>query len=259
MPRIRADDDTARRCKSLHPRRQVRRMTNRRVLGVPTRVDHAKNYFAGVDPDTEFDARTALLFELLAATAKRTAHGDRRVQRALRMVLVSDRRAEQRENPIASGLHHVTVVAMRRVDHQLERRIDDGTRLLRIEVTHQFGRALDVGKQRGDRLAFALDCLGSLPLRRDPNAAICSRCERLATVHAHSLAELPAAISTELCARRVVRITVRTATRQRTPALGAEFLAGDSLFTAFRAAHPTIPTHRAKPWHPSNRWCRNLR
>src|SRR6266851_5099685 len=259
VPRIFADDYAARRRGRLHPRREVSCMSHRRVLGVPARVDHAENYFTGVDADADLDSRPALLFELLATTAKCVAHRERRVQRALWMVLMCDRRAEQSENAVAGGLHDVTVVAMRRVDHQLQRGVDNRAGLFRIEVAHQLGRALDVREQRRDRLALALDRLGSLPLRRDPNAAICSRCERLATVHAHILAELPAAISTELRARRVVRITVRTAIRQWAPALGAEFLAGDSLCTAFRAAHPTIPTHRAKPWHPSNRWCRNLR
>src|SRR6266851_5813643 len=104
-----ADDDTAcRRC-PLHPRREVGHMSNRRVLGVPSRVDHAQNYFARVDPDTDLDSRPALLFKLLAATAKRVAHRDRRVQCALRMILVSDRRAEQRENPITGRLYYVAV------------------------------------------------------------------------------------------------------------------------------------------------------
>ena len=35
------------------------------------------------------------------------------------MVLVGDRRAEQREDAVAGGLHDVAVVAMDRIDHQL--------------------------------------------------------------------------------------------------------------------------------------------
>ena len=66
------------------------------------------------------------------------------------------RRAEQREDAIARGLHDISVVAMHRGDHQLQCRIDDRARLLRIEVLLQFGRALDVREQRGDRLALAI-------------------------------------------------------------------------------------------------------
>jgi len=41
------------------------------------------------------------------------------------------------------------------VDHQLQRWVDDRPRLLRIEVRHQLGRALDVGEQRRHSLALA--------------------------------------------------------------------------------------------------------
>jgi hypothetical protein len=62
------------------------------------------------------------------------------------MVLVGDWRPEQREDAIAGGLDDVTVVAMHRVDHQLERRVNDRARLFGIEIAQQLGRALDVGE-----------------------------------------------------------------------------------------------------------------
>jgi hypothetical protein len=52
------------------------------------------------------------------------------------MILVCNRRTEQCENPGADGLHDIAVVMMHRVDHQLERRVDDRARFLRIEVLH---------------------------------------------------------------------------------------------------------------------------
>src|SRR5260370_6803623 len=45
---------------------------------------------------------------------------------------------------------------MRRVDHQLERRIDDRAGLLGIEVAHKFGRTLDVREQRRHRLTLTV-------------------------------------------------------------------------------------------------------
>jgi hypothetical protein len=47
---------------------------------------------------------------------------------------------------------------MHRGDHQLEGGIDDGAGILRVEVLLQFGGALDVGKEGGDRLALAVNC-----------------------------------------------------------------------------------------------------
>ena len=73
------------------------------------------------------------------------------------MVLVRDRRAEQREDAVAGALHDVAVVAAHRVDHQLERRVDNRARFFGIEILFELGRALDVREQRGDRLALAFE------------------------------------------------------------------------------------------------------
>ena len=85
------------------------------------------------------------------------------------MILMRDRRAEQRENSVAGGLHDVTVVAMHRVDHQLQRRIDNRPRLFRIEPLHQVHRSLDIGKQRRDGLALAARRIRSVLLQPDAN------------------------------------------------------------------------------------------
>jgi hypothetical protein len=50
------------------------------------------------------------------------------------MILVGDGSAEKRENSIAGGLDDVTDVTAHRVDHQLQRRIDDRSSLFRVEV-----------------------------------------------------------------------------------------------------------------------------
>jgi hypothetical protein len=83
-------------------------------------------------------------------------HSQRRIECALRVVLMRDWRAEQREDPVAGGLHDVAVVAMDCVDHQQQCRIDNRPRFLGVEVRHQLSRSLDVGKQRRDGLAFAV-------------------------------------------------------------------------------------------------------
>ncbi len=83
------------------------------------------------------------------------------------MVLMGGRRAEQRKDAVAGGLHDIAVVAMHRVDHQLQCRIDNGTRLLRVEVFHQLHRAFDVREQRRDRLALPLHGRLGIDLRSD--------------------------------------------------------------------------------------------
>jgi hypothetical protein len=45
--------------------------------------------------------------------------------------------SEQGKNAVARGLHEVPIVTMDRVHHQLQRGIDDGARLFRVERLHQ--------------------------------------------------------------------------------------------------------------------------
>src|SRR5450755_1027051 len=76
------------------------------------------------------------------------------MQRALRMVLMCGRRAEDREDAIASRVHDVAVVTVNRLDHQLDCGVDNCARVLRIEVAHHFGRALNFGEKGRDNLAL---------------------------------------------------------------------------------------------------------
>src|SRR5262249_44134498 len=71
------------------------------------------------------------------------------------MVLMGQRRTENREDAIAGALHDVTVVAMDGADHQLQRRVNDSSSLLGVEVLHQVHRTFNIGEQGTDRFAFA--------------------------------------------------------------------------------------------------------
>ena len=72
------------------------------------------------------------------------------------MVLVRYRRAEQGEDAVSSGLDDVAVITAHGIDHELEDRIDDRTRLFRIKILLQPGRVYDVDEQCGDELPLAL-------------------------------------------------------------------------------------------------------
>jgi hypothetical protein len=108
--------------------------------------DGAHHHLTGVYSDASLKRQLSLHPKPIGVALKLILYAQSRIQRALRMVFVRDRRAEQREDTIAGGLHDVAVVAMDRVDHQLQRGIDNGARLLGVEVLHQLHRALDVGK-----------------------------------------------------------------------------------------------------------------
>jgi hypothetical protein len=95
-------------------------------------------------------------FELIGMTPKLFLHRKRRMNRTLRMVLVGGRRAEECENSITGGLGDIAVVAMDGCHHQLQYRVDQRARLLRIKVACQLSRALNVREERGDGLALTI-------------------------------------------------------------------------------------------------------
>jgi len=71
------------------------------------------------------------------------------------MIFMGDWREENGEYSVAGALPDITIVAIHRVDHQLEHRIDNRTRIFRIEIFLKLGRAFDIREQRRDRLALA--------------------------------------------------------------------------------------------------------
>jgi hypothetical protein len=108
--------------------------------------DRAHHDLADVHADPRLDRQMTRLAQSCRVALHLVLDSECRVQRSLRMVFVGDRRAENREDSVAGRLHHVAVVAPHRIDHQLDRRINDRARLFRIDVLHQLHRSLDVGK-----------------------------------------------------------------------------------------------------------------
>ncbi len=114
---LRNRDRTERRNR-LHPRGQVDDMSDGGVLRMPVasgnRADH---HLASVDPDPAMQRITALRDEFCRIAPQLILHSERGIKRTLRMVLDSDRRAEQGENAVAGRLHDVPFIAPGRIDH----------------------------------------------------------------------------------------------------------------------------------------------
>ena len=79
------------------------------------------------------------------------------------MVLVGEGRAEERHDPVAHHLVDGALVAMHRLHHPLEHRVEELARLLGVAVGQQLHRALEVGEEHGDLLALAFE--GALEVR----------------------------------------------------------------------------------------------
>ena len=83
-------------------------------------------------------------------------HPQRRITCAHRMILVSDRRAEEGHNPVAHDPVHGALVAVDCLDHAFEHRVEDLLRGLGVAVSKELHRTLDIGEQNGDLFALAL-------------------------------------------------------------------------------------------------------
>ena len=68
---------------------------------------------------------------------------------------MSQRCAEQSHDPVAHHLVDGTFVAMHRLDHLLQHRVEQGTGVFGIAVGEQFHRAFQIDKQDGHLLALA--------------------------------------------------------------------------------------------------------
>ena len=92
-------------------------MPDRRVFDLPrASSDRADHDFAGVHTDSNLNRSASFGTLAVGVAADFLLHPQRRIERALRMVLVREWRAEQREDAVTRRLHHVAVVTMGRID-----------------------------------------------------------------------------------------------------------------------------------------------
>ena len=220
-------------------------MPDRSVLGLPgAGSDRAHHHLAGVHADARFKRQVAGVarscrIPFAAPPACATPHRARAADGPHgRPARRRSRRCRRR-----CDLHDVTVIAMRRVDHQPERRIDNRARLFRIEVLHQLGRALDVGEQRRHRLALPLDCRRNVRLfRREANIRS-RRCSFGCTSSGRCRVtrERRAALLTELGCGLIIRGAFRTAAGERVATFGAKPLACGAFGSALGATHAPYP------------------
>ena len=119
------DHDRAGVGELLHPRGQMRRLPDGGVVHVEIAADGAHDDLAGVQPHADLDHGRLKPPYVLRVPLHTLLHPQRGVARAHGVILVGQRRAEQRHDPVAHDLVHGALVAVDRLHHQLEDRIED--------------------------------------------------------------------------------------------------------------------------------------
>jgi hypothetical protein len=139
----------------LHAGRQMRGLPHGRVVHAEIAADRPHHDLAGVQADADLHFHTLCTAQLVRVALHGLLHPERGVTRAHRVVLVSERRSEERHEPIAHHLVDRALVAVHGVHHALEHGIQDPPRVLRVAVGEQLHRTLQIGEDHGHLLALA--------------------------------------------------------------------------------------------------------
>src|SRR5262249_30359982 len=170
-------------------------------------------------------------------------------------ILVRERRTEERHDPITHDLVDSAFVAMDRVHHQFEHRVENLSRLFGITVGEQFHRALQIGEQNGDLLALAFQrALRGQNLLGEVLRCIClGGCKSLGDVVSRRRQRL-AAPSAEVVVRSSAGGAVWACSRELGPALRAECGVSWRFPLAARTLHPTSNAPgRSRTWAEASR------
>jgi len=120
-------------------------------------VDGPHHDLTRVQPDADLHVQPLVPAQLFRVAADGLVHAHGCPAGAHRVVLVGERRAEERHDPIAHDLVHRALVAVHGFHHPLENRVEELARFLGVPVGEQLHRSLEVGEEDGDLLALALE------------------------------------------------------------------------------------------------------
>jgi hypothetical protein len=152
-----AHEDLAGLRKREQPRRQVRGIPDRGVVHAEVVADLADDHGARVEPHAHLELDASLGAQVVAVRGERPLEAEGRVDRAQRVVLMGDGRAEQRHEPVAEELIDGTLVAVNLAEHQLEGTVHESVDVLGIEPFGQRGEAGDVDEEHGDEFALTFE------------------------------------------------------------------------------------------------------
>ena len=120
-------------------------------------ADRTDDDLPSIEPDADLYIEPLAPSQLLRISSNRVLHPHRRITGPRRMVLMRQRRAKERHNPIAQDLVEGPLVAVDGLDQEVQHRIEEPPRLLWVAIGQQLHRPLQVGKQHGDLLALPFE------------------------------------------------------------------------------------------------------
>ena len=141
----------------LDPRGQSHGVTLCGVVHPEVVADLSDHDVSGVHTHSNGEVQAALATELTRVLAKPLGQVERCVAGTTRVVLVRDRRTEQRHDPIARELVDRPLEPVDTLGEDQEEPIQDVVPLLRVDRLGELHRALHVGEQNRDLLTLPLE------------------------------------------------------------------------------------------------------
>ena len=127
------------------------------VIHVEVTADRPHDDLTGVEAHANLHGCAAAALDLVRVEVDPPLHSQCGVAGADCVVLMPDRRSEQRHDPIAHHLVDGALVVMDGFHHPLEHRVEQLPRLLGVAVGEQLHGPLEVGEEHGDLLPLAFE------------------------------------------------------------------------------------------------------
>ena len=137
-----------------HAGGEVSGLANGRVVHVQIIANGAHHHLAAIEADAHLHCESLRAPHLLGIALHGSLHGQRCIAGPHGVVLMRHGRAKERHNAIAQDLVHRAFVAMHGRHHHVQGRVEELPRLLRVTISEEFHRALEIGKQHGHLFAL---------------------------------------------------------------------------------------------------------
>jgi hypothetical protein len=132
-------------------------LAHRHVVHVQVASNRANDDLARVQTDADLHGDAGAALQVLGVVPDGFLHPKRGIARPHGVILVGERRAEQRHDPVAHDLIHRTLVTVDGLHHPFEHRVEQLASLLGVAVGDEFSRAIHIGEEDRHLLALSLE------------------------------------------------------------------------------------------------------
>jgi hypothetical protein len=141
----------------LHASGEMGCLADGRVVHAEIAADGPHHDLARVQPDADLDVHAVGMTRVLRVALDELLHPERRIAGPDGVILMGERGAEERHDPVAHDLVHRPLVPVDGLHHPFQHGIEDVPGLLGIAIGQELHRALEVREEYRDLFAFPFE------------------------------------------------------------------------------------------------------